>query len=124
MLIFLSSTEVPGPVDMASVSSEVVDLLRVKLTWKIPNDNNETITMYTIEYCHVNSCNVITLPVNMTTTNRQDLGTASHILEHGAGLDTNISVLVSATNIVGTGGTDNGPVIVPVAKLSKTILDT
>ena len=102
-----------------------MDLLRVRLTWPIPVTNNAKITAYTIMYCHVLTSNVcmanepLTLPANDTDVLTTNQNTVSYTLQHGASLDTDIRVNVTATNSVGEGGTLNGPRDVPVATTGK-----
>jgi len=55
--------DVPDPVDQTLVQQNVVDLLRVRLTWLPPRKNNADITSYTVSYCHQLTYNSDCLPV-------------------------------------------------------------
>ena len=105
----------------------MVDLLRVRLTWPVPGDNNAKITAYTIKYCHILNPTMCvaseprTLPANDTDVLTTNQGTVSYVLQHGASLDTRIRVTITATNSVGEGGTLNGPSDVPVATTGKCV---
>ena len=95
------------------MTSEVVDLLRVRITWPIPKYN---ITEYRIEYCTVSSsCNTITVSADSNQLLQPSVGFVSYVLEHGASLNTSIDVTLSANNDNGAGSTGNGPVSIPVA---------
>ena len=100
------------------VTSVVEDLLRVRLRWPMPVNNNAPITGYTIYFCHVpasGSC----VPDRNVSTNDDSLTLS---LEHGAGLNSNISISITAQNRVGMGAMDSESIEIPVATTGKIIL--
>ena len=112
LLFFL--TDVPGPVNVSLVGGEVVDLLRVRLTWATPIDNNAAITGYVVSFCLVDDDNMTTCSSSLNQS--VSGGTPSLELTHGAPLNSNIRVTeVVASNRVGMGTTVGGPVDVAVA---------
>lgn len=119
-------TAVPEPVNLTRLESVVVDLLRVRLTWPIPEDNNAEITMYTISHCFYGGSNCtpgtpITIPANETVSSSTSgtKTTATYVLQSGANLDEIIGVNIIATNRIGNGIAVGGPRNVSVATTSR-----
>ena len=123
LAVSCTCADVPGDINHSMVTGEVEDLLRVRLTWPIPEDNNSPIDMYTISHCEVQEpgsdlcfSNLMSVTVSLSDLAVVTDVSVTYVLVVRVDLfNEDLLVNVTATNAVGEGGAENNPALVRTA---------
>ena len=116
----------PGSINHSMLTTSVVSLLSVRLTWPLPRSNNAPITSYSLEFCETGrgslTCTINSPPLDvatdMTIINNEMV---SYLWLSGVVFNSGFSLTVQAVNALGMGAALDNPAHVLTATPGEQI---